>query len=214
MSKAVKKAISLPADLAADAEAIARDENKSLSAVVQDALRGLKRSRLRAEFRELQGYSADSGSRQGRAFRARARATAAPLKAVFDTNIFVSALAIPGGQAERAIDLVIDARVDLCISKEIIHEVLGVLAQKFSKGPEELSRTAVFLSELAAVVSPRRKLAVLGDEPDNRILECAEAGHADVIVTGDRAMLNLKIYKKIRILKLRQFLDEITNDIR
>lgn len=56
MSKAVKKAISLPADLAAEAEAIARDENRSLSAVVQDALRGLKRSRLRSEFRELQGY--------------------------------------------------------------------------------------------------------------------------------------------------------------
>jgi putative PIN family toxin of toxin-antitoxin system len=132
------------------------------------------------------------------------------LKAVFDTNIFVSALAIPGGQAERAIDLVIDARVNLCISKEIIHEVLGVLAQKFSKGPEELSRTAVFLSELAELIVPRKKLSVLDDEPDNRILECAVTGHADIIVTGDRAMLNLKTYQEIRILSLRQFLDEIS----
>jgi hypothetical protein len=56
VSRAVKKAISLPADLAAEVEAIARDENKSLSAVVQDALRAMKRSRLRGEFRELQGY--------------------------------------------------------------------------------------------------------------------------------------------------------------
>lgn len=56
MTKAVKKAISLPADLAAEAEAIAREENKSLSAVVQDALRALRRSRLRGEFKELQGY--------------------------------------------------------------------------------------------------------------------------------------------------------------
>ncbi len=131
------------------------------------------------------------------------------MKAVFDTNIFVSALAIPGGQAERAIDLVIDARVSLCISKEIIHEVLGVLAQKFSKGTEELSRTAVFLSELAELTVPRKKLAVLGDEPDDRILECAVKGHADVTVTGDRAMLNLRKYQEIRILSLRQFLDEI-----
>ena len=131
------------------------------------------------------------------------------MKAVFDTNIFVSALAIPGGQAERAIDLVIDVRVKLCISKEIIHEVLGVLAQKFSKGPEELSRTAVFLFELAELIVPRKKLAVLDDEPDNRILECAATGNADVIVTGDRAMLNLKKYQEIRILSLRQFLDEI-----
>jgi putative PIN family toxin of toxin-antitoxin system len=132
------------------------------------------------------------------------------LKAVFDTNIFVSALAIPGGQAERAINLVIDARVNLFISKEIIHEVLGVLAQKFSRGPEELSRTALFLSELGEVILPRDKLAVLDDEPDNRILECAVTGHADVIVTGDRAMLNLKKYQEIRILSLRQFLDEIS----
>lgn len=132
------------------------------------------------------------------------------MKAVFDTNIFVSALAIPGGQAARAIDLVLDARVKLCISKEIIHEVLGVLAQKFSKGPEELSRTAVFLSELAELVVPRKKLAVLDDEPDNRILECAATGNADVIVTGDRAMLNLRKYQEVRILSLRQFLDEIS----
>ena len=130
------------------------------------------------------------------------------MKAVFDTNIFVSALAIPGGQAERAIDLVIDARVNLCLSKEIIHEVLGVLARKFSKGPEELARTAVFLSELGELIVPREKLAVLDDEPDNRILECAVTGHADVIVTGDRAMLNLKKYQRIRIVTLRQFLDE------
>ena len=131
------------------------------------------------------------------------------MKAVFDSNIFVSALAIPGGQAERAIDLVLDARVHLCISKEIIHEVLGVLAQKFSKDPEELSRTAVFLSELAELVVPRKRLTILEDEPDNRILECAATGHADVIVTGDRAMLNLKKYQQIRILSLRQFLDVI-----
>ncbi len=130
------------------------------------------------------------------------------MKAVFDTNIFASALAFPGGQAERAIDLVIDARVNLCISKEIIHEVLGVLAEKFSKGPEDLARTAVFLSELAELVVRRKKLAVVDDEPDNRILECAVTGHADIIVTGDRAMLDLKKYQAIRILSLRQFLDE------
>ncbi len=67
-----------------------------------------------------------------------------------------------------------------------------------------------FLSELAELVVPRKKLAVLDDEPDNRILECAGTGHADVIVTGDRAMLNLKKYREIRIASLRQFLDEIS----
>jgi predicted nucleic acid-binding protein len=40
-------------------------------------------------------------------------------------------------------------------------------------------------------------------------LECAPL-QADVIVTGDRAMLNLNRYQEIRILSLRQFLDEIS----
>jgi len=90
------------------------------------------------------------------------------LKEAFDTNIFVAAFAIPGGHAERAIESVIDARGNLCISKEIIHEVSGVLAGKFSKGPEALARTAIFLSELALLVVARKKLAILDDQPDNR----------------------------------------------
>ena len=133
------------------------------------------------------------------------------MKAVFDTNIFISALAIPGGQAERAIDLVIDGRVELFISKAIIHEVLGVLAERFSRDADQISRTAVFLSEIAALVAPRRKLAILNDEPDNRILECAVTGGANIIVTGDKAMLNLKRFADIRIITLRQFLDEVAN---
>lgn len=55
---------------------------------------------------------------------------------------------------------------------------------------------------------PRRRLAVLVNEPDNRVLECAVAGHADIIVTRDPAMLNLKTYGHIGVGSLRQFLDE------
>ena len=67
----------------------------------------------------------------------------------------------------------------------------------------------MFLADLAELVAPRTKLAVLADEPDKRILECAIAGDADVIITGDKAMLSLKTYESIRILSLRQLLDEI-----
>ena len=130
------------------------------------------------------------------------------MKAVFDTNIFISALAIPGEQAERAIDLVIDGRVALCISKPIIHEVLRVLAEKLSRESEQILRTAVFLAEIAELVVPRHTLAVLQDEPDNRILECAVTGGANIIVTGDKEMLNLKRFAEIRIITLRELLDE------
>lgn len=131
------------------------------------------------------------------------------MRAIFDSNIFVSAIAFPGGQAEVAIMSVIDGSASLVISKEIIHETLSVLARKFSKDAEELSRAAIFLSNLAHVVRPKTKLKVLEDDPDNRILECAIAGKADVIVTGDKAMLALREYQGIRIITLRRFIEEV-----
>ncbi len=56
MGTAVKKTISLPPDLAKDAEEVARAESKTLSAVVQDALRLARKTRLRQELEEIQGY--------------------------------------------------------------------------------------------------------------------------------------------------------------
>ena len=129
------------------------------------------------------------------------------MKAVFDTNIFISAFAIPRSRAEVAILKAAEGDVQLVISRDIVHETLEVLARKFDRNPEELARIAVYLSELAEVVTPRRRLKVLDDDPDNRILECAVAGKAEVIVTGDQAMLRLGAYRGIRILSLKDFLE-------
>lgn len=134
------------------------------------------------------------------------------MKAVFDSNIFVSAIAVPGGRADTAIMGVVDGSVGLVISREIIQEVLGALARKFSKDAEELSRVAIFLSNLGEVVRPKTKLKVLEDDPDNRVLECAIAGKADVIVTGDKAMLTLLEYQGIRIVSLRQFVEYLAEE--
>ena len=129
------------------------------------------------------------------------------MKAVFDTNIFISAIALTGSRAEGAVLRVVEGDVRLVISKEIILETLDVLARKFDRNAEELARVAVYLADLAEVVTPRRRLKVLKDDPDNRILECAVTGKVDVIVTGDQAMLRLGVYRGIRILSLREFLD-------
>ena len=128
------------------------------------------------------------------------------MKVVFDTNILVSALVFPGGRAEAALLRIIEERDQLLLSKPILDELLGVLARKFSRDAEELARTAVLLSELALTVKPRQKLRVVRDDPDNRVLECALAGHADAIVTGDKELLGLGEYRGIPIINLRDYL--------
>ena len=56
MAKVVKKTISLPFELAKEAEEIAREERKTLSAVVQEALKLSRREKLRKEFYQIQDY--------------------------------------------------------------------------------------------------------------------------------------------------------------
>lgn len=65
MGNAVKKTISLPLELAREAEEIARAEGKTLSAVIQDALRIARKERLKQEFRELQGYWSQKAQERG-----------------------------------------------------------------------------------------------------------------------------------------------------
>lgn len=65
MATAVKKTISLPPDLAQAVEQMARDDGKTLSAVVQDALRAARAARLRDELATLQGYCSRRAKERG-----------------------------------------------------------------------------------------------------------------------------------------------------
>ena len=128
------------------------------------------------------------------------------MKVVFDTNVLVSALVFPGGRGEAALHRIVEERDQLVISKPILDESLRVLGAKFSRDAEELAHVAVFLSDLALTVKPRRRLRVVKDEPDNRILECALTARAEAIVTGDHALLALREYKGVPIVGLRDYL--------
>ena len=65
MGKAVKKTIFLPAELARDAEALAKAQGKTLSAVIQDALRGARIDRRFQELRGIQGYWSRKARQRG-----------------------------------------------------------------------------------------------------------------------------------------------------
>ncbi len=65
MATAVKKTISLPQELAKEAESMAREEGKTLSAVIQEALRLVRKDRLRKEFFEMQDYWSRKAKEKG-----------------------------------------------------------------------------------------------------------------------------------------------------
>jgi putative PIN family toxin of toxin-antitoxin system len=128
------------------------------------------------------------------------------VKVVFDTNILVSALVFPGGRGEAALFRILEERDQLLLSKPLLDELLGMLARKFERDAEELARIALFMDGLGTTVRPRTRLQIVKDDPDNRVLECAITGRADVIVTGDRALLELREFRGVRIVSLREYL--------
>jgi len=110
-------------------------------------------------------------------------------KVVFDTNIYISAFITPGGQGEAAYQKAIEGRIQLYSSIPILTETARKLLGKFKWDREMVDTAISHVAEVATVVKPAKRIAVLTDEPDNRILECAVEAESDVIVTGDKHLL-------------------------
>ena len=128
------------------------------------------------------------------------------MKAVFDTNIFISAFIVPGSQGEKAFLLARQKRFELYTSVSILTETANKLRKKFDQSEEDIKEALKMISRTAEVLKPSLKLNVLKDLPDNRILECAAEAKVDVIVTGDRHLLKLRKFRGIPIVRLADFL--------
>ena len=64
------------------------------------------------------------------------------------------------------------------------------------------------IQEFAQVVRPKATVRVITeDESDNRILECALEARADVVITGDRHIQQLRTFQGISIVSPREFLE-------
>ena len=129
------------------------------------------------------------------------------MRVVFDTNIFISAFVIPGGNAEEAYLHAIRRTFELFTSLAILTETANILRTKFEWSDEKIEQLLESISKTATAVKTQPHLHILQDEPDNRILECALLAEADIIVSGDRHLLSLARYGDIRIAKLADFLD-------
>lgn len=129
-------------------------------------------------------------------------------KAVFDTNVYISALGF-GGIPEQLLEMATGPgrQFQLYTSHDILKEIMKVLgSDKFKFAKEEIADVISVIDDAADVVSPGIRLNIIKHEADNRILECAVKAKADFIVSGDKHLLGLKEYKGIRSITPAQFL--------
>jgi putative PIN family toxin of toxin-antitoxin system len=118
-----------------------------------------------------------------------------------DTNILISAFVYPGTTVIKIFDYIFDGRIKLGLSDEILREFTGVCVRKFDYEAETAVKYADLIRRYCVIVYPKQKLNIIKDEPDNRILECAEEFKADFIISGDKHILDVKKFKGIKMLK-------------
>jgi putative PIN family toxin of toxin-antitoxin system len=130
---------------------------------------------------------------------------------VIDTNVVISAILF-GGVPGKLFDLWKTGRIVPLITEEIMTEYIRVLAYpKFKLSEEEINYIIQqeILPFFKVVKSVPGSSIVKQDPDDDKFIQCAEAGKAKIILSGDQHLLALKSYKNIEIKTPNQFIKSI-----
>jgi len=133
------------------------------------------------------------------------------MRVVLDTNTLISALLF-SGTASRLVPLWQSGRITVLLSKAILEEYLRVLVYpKFRLTDQEIrGLIEEDLLPFVDTVQVRKSLKVVTRDPeDDKFLECAVAGRAAYLVTGDRDLLELGSHRTIKILTVGEFLNQV-----
>lgn len=129
---------------------------------------------------------------------------------VLDTNMLVSA-ALTDGPPRRLLRACIGGVHTLLASTATIGEFAEVLARpKFRLTAPEVRRAVTVLAQTAELVETTSRFAVIAADPDDdRFLEVAVDGEADLLVSGDRHLLGLGAFSGISIVTPAQALQRL-----
>ena len=127
------------------------------------------------------------------------------IRVVIDTNVIITALYFYRGNPWRIVVWAIEGNIQNITSEFILREVRHVLEKKFLWQPREIENAIIQIETFSEKVSPKKHLTVIPYAPDNRILECALAGEADFIISGDRHLTDLQEYQGLMIVNPATF---------
>ncbi len=134
-------------------------------------------------------------------------------KVVFDTNVWISialkkTLNDDFSRTKQNLTIYTSKDIILEISKVLLYPKIADILKNNHIPEKQILRA---ITNNSKTVAPRIKLYIISQDPeDNRILECAQAAGADIIVTGDKHLLQLGKFRKTRILTPREFFASFT----
>ena len=130
-----------------------------------------------------------------------------PLRVVLDTNVLVSAALKPSSLQRTTFLLATTKPVRLYISQPIFDEYAEVLARPELKIRKGLRLQLLqLIKNSARFITPSHHLDIASDPDDNIFLECADAAHADYLITGNQRHFP-SFWKKTKIITCREFIE-------
>ena len=121
------------------------------------------------------------------------------MKLVLDTNIFIAAF-LAKGLASDILKLGESRKLQIYASRAILYEVEEKLLEKTKLDRRYVEKFIHHLTQAVFIVKPRRRLDVIKNDPeDNKVLECAVAAKANLIISMDKHLTKLKSYGPIGI---------------
>jgi putative PIN family toxin of toxin-antitoxin system len=130
------------------------------------------------------------------------------LKAVLDTNVLISAYVFPGGKPEEVYRLGLEGHLEIGTSRALLPEFARVLGLKFGWLPDQVEAAVAQVTRVSSVVEAIEAVQVIAADPeDDRVLEAALAFGADMIISGDRHLLDVGTWRDIEIMSPSKFLD-------
>jgi uncharacterized protein len=125
---------------------------------------------------------------------------------VYDTNVIVSAILKPGNIPASLVALAMEGAVRLFLTQEILEEYREVLKRpKFGFDPSAVDAFLQDIEKAAVMVYPTKRVRRALDEPDNRILECAQEAEAHYVVTGNKKHFPFPEFKGTKIVSPAEF---------
>ena len=122
------------------------------------------------------------------------------MRIVLDTNVLIAA-ALRGKFAESILEMADDNLVILITSEDILKELADKLDSKFNWKYHDIQSFVEGIREISYIVEVTERVSIISRDPeDNKILECALSGKADLIVTADQDLIKLKAFKNIGII--------------
>ena len=132
------------------------------------------------------------------------------MKIACDTNVLISGILFRG-HPRQILFLAAQGRLTNCTSPALLREVEAVLSRpKFGLQPGQVAGILNLFRDTFELVNPSESVNVIIDDPaDNRVLEAAAAATADLIISGDHHLLQLKEWQGIRVLSPADFVAEV-----